>query len=242
MSHDYQSHHQIWSGYVIVLYGTAKWKKYVVTSTPANEGWRSPLSDFRYGITREQLSLPNKMLLWSLAPLIWKPQTVLHICTNSRTVPYQNVLWPHCPMALTLISGHPVLLRYYFNEEMDNSVVYNCHDIMNKQESSVQSSFQKTESMIQSHDPILFPAKGSMTNFTRQHFRLIHVRRSQDAALAEQWESCCLTHLPLDEMAAISQTIFPDAFSWMKSFVFLLKFHWTLFLRVQLTITRHWFR
>ena len=43
-----------------------------------------------------------------------------------------------------------------------------------------------------------------------------------------------LTHLSLDQMAAISQTIFSDAFSWMKSFVFRFKFHWSLFLRVQL--------
>ena len=43
-----------------------------------------------------------------------------------------------------------------------------------------------------------------------------------------------LTHLPLDKMAAVSQTIFSDAWSWMKSFVFWLKFHWSLFLRVQL--------
>ena len=33
-----------------------------------------------------------------------------------------------------------------------------------------------------------------------------------------------LTHLPLDKMAAISQTIFSDAYSWMKHFVFWLKF------------------
>ena len=30
----------------------------------------------------------------------------------------------------------------------------------------------------------------------------------------------CLTHLPLNKMAAFSQTIFSDVFSWMKSFVF----------------------
>ena len=51
-----------------------------------------------------------------------------------------------------------------------------------------------------------------------------------------------LTHLPLDKMAAISQRIFSDAFLWMKSFVFWLKFHWSFFLRVQLTIFLHWFR
>ena len=38
-----------------------------------------------------------------------------------------------------------------------------------------------------------------------------------------------LTHLPLDKMAAISQTILSDAFLWMKSFVFWSKFHWGLF-------------
>ena len=36
-----------------------------------------------------------------------------------------------------------------------------------------------------------------------------------------------------------SQTIFSDAFSWM---IFWLRFHLSLFLRVQLTITQHWFR
>ena len=47
---------------------------------------------------------------------------------------------------------------------------------------------------------------------------------------------------PLDKMADISQTILSGAFSWMKSFVFWLKFHWSLFLKVQLTISQHWFR
>ena len=41
-----------------------------------------------------------------------------------------------------------------------------------------------------------------------------------------------LTHIPLNKMATILQTIFSDAVSWMKSFVFWLKFHWSLFLRM----------
>ena len=45
-----------------------------------------------------------------------------------------------------------------------------------------------------------------------------------------------LTHLFLDKMAAISQMIFSDAFSWMKRFVFWSNFHWIFFLMVQLTI------
>ena len=51
-----------------------------------------------------------------------------------------------------------------------------------------------------------------------------------------------LTHWDWNKMVAISQTIFSDPFSWMKSFVFWLKFHWNLFRRTQLTITKHWFR
>ena len=42
-------------------------------------------------------------------------------------------------------------------------------------------------------------------------------------------------------MTAFSQTIFSDAFSWMKSFVFWLIFYWSLFLRLQLTIAQYWF-
>ena len=42
-----------------------------------------------------------------------------------------------------------------------------------------------------------------------------------------------LTDLPLGKMATISLTIFSHAFSWIKSFVFWLNCHWSLFLRVQ---------
>ena len=50
------------------------------------------------------------------------------------------------------------------------------------------------------------------------------------------------THWGQDQMDAISQTTFSSAFSWMKMFEFQLKFHWSLFLRFQLTIFQHWFR
>ena len=51
-----------------------------------------------------------------------------------------------------------------------------------------------------------------------------------------------LTHWGRDKMEAISQTAFWSAFSWMKMFAFRLKFHWSLFLKVQLKIFQHWFR
>ena len=51
-----------------------------------------------------------------------------------------------------------------------------------------------------------------------------------------------LTHWGRDEMAAIFQTPFANGFSWMKLYEFRLKFHWSLFLGVELTIFQHWFR
>ena len=38
------------------------------------------------------------------------------------------------------------------------------------------------------------------------------------------------------KMVTISQTIFSNGFLWMKNFAFSLKFHWSVFLRVLLTI------
>ena len=45
--------------------------------------------------------------------------------------------------------------------------------------------------------------------------------RATSLALGQSY-NCKLTHIPLDNMATISQTVFSDAFSWLKSFEFLL--------------------
>ena len=51
-----------------------------------------------------------------------------------------------------------------------------------------------------------------------------------------------LTHLPLDKWPPFhTDDISLDAFSSMNFFLFWLKFHWSLFLMVKLTITQHWF-
>ena len=50
------------------------------------------------------------------------------------------------------------------------------------------------------------------------------------------------THWGRDKMAAVSQTTLLNAFSLMKMLEFRLRIHWSLFLRVQLTIFQHWFR
>ena len=45
-----------------------------------------------------------------------------------------------------------------------------------------------------------------------------------------------------NKMAAIFHTTFSNGFSLMKMHESLLRFHWSLFLRFQLTIIQHWFR
>ena len=51
-----------------------------------------------------------------------------------------------------------------------------------------------------------------------------------------------LTHWGQNKMAVIFQTAFSNAFSWIRRYEFRLRCHWSLFLRVQLTIIQHWFR
>ena len=45
-----------------------------------------------------------------------------------------------------------------------------------------------------------------------------------------------------DEIDPISQTTFLNAFSWIKINELCLEFHWSLFLRFELTIFQHWFK
>ena len=51
-----------------------------------------------------------------------------------------------------------------------------------------------------------------------------------------------LAHWGCDNMAAIFQTTFSHAFTWKKMYQFWLRFHWSFFPMVQLTILQHWFR
>ena len=51
-----------------------------------------------------------------------------------------------------------------------------------------------------------------------------------------------LTHWGRDKVDVIFQATFWNGYSWLKMFKFRLKFHWSLFLRFQLTIFQHWFR
>ena len=79
----------------------------------------------------------------------------------------------------------------------------------------------------------------------RQEDRYIHLMfppTSWPAIYTYFSTNVLITHLPLGKMDIFLQTLFSDAISWMKSFVLWLKFYWSLFLKIQLTINQHWFR
>ena len=65
---------------------------------------------------------------------------------------------------------------------------------------------------------------------------------TQSLTVSKHADIHVLTHWGRDKMDAISQTTLSNAFSWMKMCEFRLRFHQSLFLRVQLTIFQHWFR
>ena len=75
--------------------------------------------------------------------------------------------------------------------------------------------------------PVNSPHKWPVTREMSPFDDVIIIRCQQIREGFILWRLLSLTHLPLEQVAAISQTIFSDAFSSMKSFVFWLKFHWS---------------
>ena len=100
--------------------------------------------------------------------------------------------------------------------------------------------------MMMSSDGGIFRVTGRMCGEFTGHW-WIPLTRASDAEL---WCSesrdigvvSSLTHWGRGKMADIFQTTFSNEFSWMKMCKFRLRFHWSLFPRVQLTIFHHWFR
>ena len=80
------------------------------------------------------------------------------------------------------------------------------------------------------------------TTYVVRHPTWVTTHRNTPTPYAARSLDAVLTHWGRDKMAAVSQTTFSNAFSWMKMFEFRLKFDWSVFPRVQLTIFQHWFR
>ena len=78
--------------------------------------------------------------------------------------------------------------------------------------------------------------KWDTASFVRAHQRKYWNALTVGRGLDDDGYSCNHRAVPPSEMTSW------NAFSWMKLYEFRLKFHWSLFLRVQLTIFQHRFR
>ena len=76
------------------------------------------------------------------------------------------------------------------------------------------------------------------------HTNVDLLARNPETHPYDNWTKCppFSTHWGQDKMVAIFQTLFSNAFPWMEMFEFWLEFHWSLFLKFQLTINQHWIR
>ena len=90
------------------------------------------------------------------------------------------------------------------------------------------------EAITSSHNPVLC---GKMASLDHNELTLLMLEEEYSSLFGQYhacWSSASLTHWGRDKMAAVSQTTLSNAFSWMKMLEFELRFHWSLFLRVQL--------
>ena len=81
--------------------------------------------------------------------------------------------------------------------------------------------------------------KGHVICFVDWQTMLGTVDSQASFPIDQPFTTCRLTHWGREEIDAISQTTFSNAFYWMKMYWFRLRFHWNLFPRVQLTISQH---
>ena len=128
------------------------------------------------------------------------------------------IWWPFCADPIVLIHHHQTFIILTFSVWMP---IIGCPYLPNKATVSHDSSIQLTCKC------------GAVLSF----MTVIMTRIINGTPTIPP-----LTHWGPDKMAAISQTTFSNAFSWMKMYEFWLRFHLSLFLRVQLTIFQHWFK
>ena len=129
------------------------------------------------------------------------------------------------------------------------SVKYGC-DLTILTRACARSKISLTEKL--TNGALVTPTPGPLCR--RLDLALLHLlvfwRLSVPARQFDTWGaflkpfyiSFVLTHWGRNKMAYIAHTPFSNAFLWMKTCGFRLIFHWSLFRRVKLIISRHWFR
>ena len=116
-----------------------------------------------------------------------------------------------------------------------NKLNWNLNQNSNILKMDLKTPYAKLRLFCFGHNMLITQIQSVITSCT-------NIRYTAHLWLSVRRQARTLTHLPLDKRATIPQTIVLNAFSWMKSFIFWYKFHWILFLRIQLTRTQHWFK
>ena len=134
--------------------------------------------------------------------------------------------------------GQKYSINKYIMHSIDNTIVLKVSPINNITNIGQTSAIPNTDLVTWNLDTQALPLRW----WKYLVINLSSTPVSRNRRILNKKTTHILTHLPLDKLATISLTIFSYACSWMKRFVFWLKFHWSLFLKIQLTISQHWFR
>ena len=145
----------------------------------------------------------------------------------------ENCFWSNLPWV-----GSPVFCWYCsirLNDYCD-SVVRSFIMKTNRKGLALSSKTEFTEEFKDNLSWLHWPMLDDMNSL-----HCIHIQDHPRSAATTRWNRTGhYSHsfgFQLDKMSTVSKTIFSYAFSWMKRFVFWLRFQWSLFLGVQFTIT-----
>ena len=157
-----------------------------------------------------------------LQRLRWQPETTLWMCTV-HSIKYAHMLCCHLYAVLMNASScnYSGLVSWHWGNHMIAPVPVKqpWRIWLNRfQESTITDNINTTKQSTSNYNWYQTTTKHSTTR------------------------TMCLTHWGRDQIDAISQTPFSNVFSRMKVNEFRLGFHWSLFLRFELTIFQHWFR
>ena len=199
----------------------------------------------RRGVSTERRRSSCSSCYWPISQI---PQCIrqknstnrnVHMCAFSVTkwyiVAYEDsVLWDLCNRSI-------VASWYHTSAELVTSFVRLGPD-------GTSVMFQMLCSMKQQFAVLLsdigFISEGLTTRAMERHGRYgtdgVAAVTGAEVCIMASWDWGELVNtLGLKKMATIFQTIFSNTFSWMKIYEFWLRFHWSLFVRVQLTTFQH---
>ena len=187
---------------------------------------------FCYKMTQSGISMAQSKT--AVTPLL----THWSYCSLALSQRYEDgVLWDLCNRSI-------VASWYHTSAELVTSFVRLGPD-------GTSVMFQMLCSMKQQFAVLLsdigFISEGLTTRAMERHGRYgtdgVAAVTGTEVGIMASWDWGELVNtLGLKKTATIFQTLFSNTFSWMKIYEFWLRFHWSLFVRVQLTTFQHWFR